>query len=298
MSTPKHNYASFKIDSPVEFETVAALFDSSWVFRGQENSKWDISTSMERDDTRLERGHFADFEAFSIEQIKAYEPHDECQLSPVSDHFSLLALLQHHGCITRLVDFTESIKVALYFAYREAPKKGNDIAEGAIWAIKQEALKTKVAAIINQQVPNADIDAESRNLINRSIEKSLSRQKDECKELAILFGKPAIPNPRMLVQRGLFLAPLNLKYDFKNNLTDGLNLSGNYEPVLRLRYLEDVSAALLTEQVIKILLPKTFRKKVLHYLQEQDITEKMLFPGFDGYIRNLNYETRWMENVL
>jgi len=298
MSTKKHNYASFKLDSPSAFETLAALFDSSWVFRGQENSKWDISTSMERDETLLERHHFADFEAFSIEQIKAYEPHDECELSPVSDHFSWLALLQHHGCKTRLVDFTESIKVALYFAYREAPKKDNDIAEGAIWAIKQEALKTKIAAIINQPFPNADIDAESRKLINHSIEKSLSRDKAEDEELAILFGKPAEPNRRMLVQKGLFLAPLNLKRTFKTNLTDGLNLSGTYEPVPRLESLADLPSSLFAEQVIKILLPKTFRKQLLHYLQEQGITEKILFPGIDGYSRNLNYETRWMEGVL
>ena len=156
---------------------------------------------------------------------------------------------------------------------------------------------SKVAAIIKQPVLNVDIDAESRNLINISIEKSLRRQKDECEELAILFGKPAIPNPRMLAQGGLFLAPLNLQRNFKSNLTDGLNLSGNREPVLRLRSLEDVSLALFAEQVIKILLPKTFRKEVLHYLQEQGVTEKLLFPGLDGYIRNLNYETRWIEDV-
>ena len=136
-----------------------------------------------------------------------------------------------------------------------------------------------------------EFDAESRSLLNLSIQKSLLRQHDKSDELGIVFGEPGTPNNRMMVQRGLFLAPLNLEYDFKQNLTAGLNLTGTYEPVRRLNSLDDLRAALLEELVVKIRLAKTMRTELLSFLANRGITEASLFPGLDGYARSLNYRS-------
>ena len=246
---------------------------------------------MEKDSARLGRAHFADFEAFSLEQIKAARC--EGTIPQDSDNFSWLALLQHHGCKTRLVDFTESIYVALYFAYREAPTADdlNADSAGAIWAINKPALEARVAEIVKWTDGKLEFDAESRSLLNLSIQKSLLRQHDKSDELGIVFGEPGTPNNRMMVQRGLFLAPLNLEYDFKQNLTAGLNLTGTYEPVRRLNSLDDLRAALLEELVVKIRLAKTMRTELLSFLANRGITEASLFPGLDGYARSLNYRS-------
>jgi len=293
MTSRKHNYASLIVDSLSTFKKVAGMFASEWIFRGHEKASWDISTSLERDSTRLERSHFAAFEAFSIEQIKAHE------LREKYDQFSWLALLQHHGCKTRLVDFTEAIQVALYFAFRDSPDQ-HDLclhSAGAIWAIQKEALETKVTELAKRsKLRETSVDL-SRRLVNKAICNNVQSRRDEGNKLGVVCCKPATDIERMSAQKGLFVAPLNLSYSFKENLTTGLDLTGSKEPVLYLKSLDDLRAALEKESVIKLRLPKSLRKKLLAYLRDENITEETLFPGLDGYVRNLNYETRWMEDA-
>ncbi len=83
-----------------------------WVFRGQVRDAWPLLPRAGRP-PHFEGDGDADLRVFYHwkDQVIAYEPN----VSP-RDDFEWLALAQHHGLPTRLLDFTRNSLVALYFA--------------------------------------------------------------------------------------------------------------------------------------------------------------------------------------
>lgn len=294
-----HNYASYEIALSSEILNISNILASDFVFRGHANSSWDISSSMERelsrrftpDPTRwFETSIQSEFEKSVLQKIKSAPNIEQHADLGEKDDFSWLALLQHYGCKTRLVDFTESFYVALYFAVRDLPDTN-----AAVWVIKTSSLDEKLSVLYNknssiyyQKLHPLSKEEISRRLVNNSIEWT-DRYIDN-KHLAIAYGKPEHPNKRMDAQQGLFLCPLNLKRTFKENLTIGLGLTGKKEPVVRLKNMDELIDAANTEKVLKICIPKTLHKSILKDLRMMDIDEATLFPGLDGFVRCLNQE--------
>ncbi len=282
MSRRKHNYASLMVRSLDDFKALNDDFDSEWFFRGQMCSHWDLATSLERADSDLQRSEFAAFEAHSLNGARRLLERD----IDSGDNFSRLAFLQHHGCTTRLLDFTRCLKVALYFAVQHGSCESNEnaTANGAIWAISKSALDEKIWEISGDCGENAE--GVSRRLIQESIFKGGEADSDDA--LAVVFCHPCQPNPRMVAQKGLFLAPLNLQNDFKANLTTGLNLTGAKEPVRRLDSIEHLPLALKEEDVIKLIISDEAQPHMLEYLANEGIDEDALFPKVDEFVKRLN----------
>lgn len=297
MTTRKHNFASYNVDSLAGFKKASTLLGEEWFFRGHEKSQWDLSSTLERDIIRLERKRFGTFEAFTLEQIKSgkFLPKSDIKLRP-DDPFSQLALLQHHGCKTRLVDFTRSIEVALFFAFSDAPDEHDlcNHSTAAIWAIKKSDLEAKVRLLAQNAGWKGTPEQLSRHLVQRCISNATSRHPWKHDELAVVFAEPAKVNPRMQAQKGLFLAPLNLRESFKVNLSKGLGLTGTKEPIRKLKDLAQLKTAVAEESVVKLRFPKKLRIAMLAYLKSKGITAESLFPDFDGYVRSLNYQTVFM----
>ena len=89
-------------------------------FRGHSDSKWDLTPSLGR--LILE----PDTESRLYYQFLSYGGY----LIPArSSTWDVYFMMQHHGLPTRLLDWTESLAVALYFAMRNATS------EAAIWIL-------------------------------------------------------------------------------------------------------------------------------------------------------------------
>lgn len=99
-------------------------FRSPYVFRGVSNRDYPLSTSLAR--------FVGDSEQWNLEQVLLSDflkhAHDDVHESRPFYH--LLSLAQHHGLPTRLLDWTSSPLVALYFATGGSP----DV-DGVIWAV-------------------------------------------------------------------------------------------------------------------------------------------------------------------
>lgn len=122
---------------------------SHFIFRGQANADWKLESSLERvvgskwcsDEARK-------FEELSLARFRSkFHLYDHENIEPDS-MLAWLAIMQHYGVPTRLIDFTESPFVALYFAletYRSASK--NDL---AVYAIDYRAITAASVACIRR----------------------------------------------------------------------------------------------------------------------------------------------------
>ncbi len=124
-------------------KVMKAMKAGKWIYRGHENAKWKLKSTLDRHveellsvhkdwskaafDLNLPRAEFFAITKFR-EIAKKFQPID-------SDAAALIAM-QHYGADTRLLDFSMSIMVALFFAY-EKRATGR---KRAIYAINYDSL--------------------------------------------------------------------------------------------------------------------------------------------------------------
>jgi hypothetical protein len=127
--------------SPIDVRTlgdfVEALKDCHplfWAFRGQSRFDDPLLPSAHRPDGYHDTGD-AFFEREALEMFKRHaRPHLDTTPSETND-WEWLAIAQHHGLPTRLLDWTRSAAVALYFAV----ERPNDARESGVWAYKHKS---------------------------------------------------------------------------------------------------------------------------------------------------------------
>ncbi|MFP4905894.1 FRG domain-containing protein, partial [Paraburkholderia sp. BR14261] len=107
-----------------------------WAFRGQQNAQWHLESSL----TRYMRDYVGDRlqwrqreeRAIRVFRRKAHNFLAHPDL--LKDDLRCLALMQHHGAPTRLLDFTKSPFVAAFFALERAT------GDAAVYALNTPAL--------------------------------------------------------------------------------------------------------------------------------------------------------------
>jgi len=131
------------------FQKWAERLQGSWAFRGHADAGWDLETSLDREtvlDCKTENSRTVVRRAAFHEKplLREFQKRAHQYLShlPADDQIiDWLALMQHYGAPTRLLDWTRSPYVALYFAVEESVRK-NPAAVWAIdcdWALKESA---------------------------------------------------------------------------------------------------------------------------------------------------------------
>ena len=113
------------------------ILGPKWLFRGQANSAWEISSSFERlvlPSVHKKGTHNEKFllakEASAIIHFRQWAERSECGKPSTTGEW--LALMQHYRVPTRLVDFTEVPVLALSFALEEMTQEESDF---AVWAV-------------------------------------------------------------------------------------------------------------------------------------------------------------------
>src|SRR5215203_1196227 len=145
-----------------DYKSFIQELSENWVFRGQLNTRWELRNAIERTDfITLYKGVESDFVQEFKRGARNYLAKDE-----TPEHLiEWLALMQHHGAPTRLLDFSRSPFIAAYFAFEQCfVQKDIDI---AIWAINYNFLKNQALKELEAGF-SLDIK-ENKNLINERL---------------------------------------------------------------------------------------------------------------------------------
>jgi len=103
--------------------------DDLWVFRGQRDRAWEPTPQIDRPDFSTYRAEVrwtrAKHESWLLEEFKrAARP---LAPTPPQNQWEWLALAQHHGLATRLLDWTTNSLGALYFACEDPHSVGDSV---------------------------------------------------------------------------------------------------------------------------------------------------------------------------
>jgi len=247
-----------------------------WVFRGQGSSLWKLETALER---RI-RHHAkaAAMERHELEGTLVREFQRKAHLYPTrlprdSELVEWLALMRHHGAPTRLLDWTYSFFVAVYFACENADD------ECAVWAldstwcrVESEQLLPELKSKATSPIHACEYARRSRREYNR-----LSRILGFSTKALAYPVNAFYMNERLTIQQGVFIWPGNIAQGFEMNLA-ALKPAA-HDPVQKIRIARGAVDEILKE------------------LHRMNMSRATLYPGLDGFASSLNTRMAFPETL-
>jgi hypothetical protein len=221
-------------------------FRSDYVYRGLPSARYDLQTSL------MQLGeNYAELEQHLLRAFRRYAYR---YTSSVDSVWSWLALAQHHGLPTRLLDFTYSPYVALHFATASPAQVEED---AAVWCINYvqsiQFLPDKLQAILCDEGANV-FTGEMLSSGAQSLP-AFDRLSDT--PFAAFFEPPSFDD-RIVNQFALFA--------LMSRATTRLD-----------RWLEDHK-----QLALQVIIPAQLKAEVRDKLDQANITERVLLPGLDG----------------
>ena len=224
-------------------------YRSDFVYRGLANESWDLKTSLKR------LGKHAP----TVEQplLRSFHKYAEPGSILIDNLWFQLAVAQHHGLPTRLMDWTASPKVAIHFATAEEEHYDKD---GVIWCI--------------------DV-VKARELLPERLRAILGREHAFLFSVKMLEIIPTLNEFDNLAADGnfvLFLEPPSLDTRIVNQWAI-MSVMPSAD-----RILSDFLKS-HPELYHRIIISKECKWEVRDKLDQDNVTERMLFPGLDGLSR-------------
>ena len=197
------SYPVFRLESWDRFlELVTNPPYSHWAFRGERDERWPLYSSL----SRYLRAFCVDPRAWPEQESRILrvfkrKAHQFLDKPPdPDDDFQWLALMQHHGAPTRLIDFTWSPYVAAFFALERT------VADGVVWAMNKGR--------VDRTRPSEPVRMDPRAGGN------FRRYFLKGKHRFIWMGEPHTMNSRLIAQSGTFAVPGVLDLPVEEILSD------------------------------------------------------------------------------
>lgn len=238
-------------------EVQSALFDHSWneklqrfrssyVYRGSWSKHYNLSTSL----TRL-GSSYHELEPHILRNFKKYA---HSNAAPGDSIWNWLAVAQHHGLPTRLLDWTYSPYVALHFATQDLSKYDED---GVVWCVdyvkSSEFLPLSLKTAIEEEGSNVFTPDMLQPVISSLKELALLQEKEY-----VVFLEPPSLDARIVHQYALF----SLMSTAQANMSEWLEQH--------------------PELYFRVIIPAKLKWEVRDKLDQANITERVLFPGLSG----------------
>jgi hypothetical protein len=254
-----------------------------WVFRGQADSTWPLSTTLERraDQYNCLPALRRNRENWILRDFQRRAHHYIPDPPPLDRKLEWTALLQHHGGPTRLLDFTYSFYVAAFFAMEASST------DAAVWAVNLNKLEEGLCTLTKRppKRETRDIILERNIALAETLLASGSGQ-------FVLHVEPHRMNERMSTQQGTFLLSADIACSFTSNLIATLG-AGEDEFQAPPKSASDLSFLDLNAQAcVKVMLPRGRHASALADLWKMNVHAGSLFPGLDGFARSLQHHLR------
>ena len=253
----EYNYSTVRLETWQDFKGFILQFSENWAFRGQANADWVLNNAIERTEfIHFYKGIEADFVAEFQRGARNYLSKDE-----TPEHLiEWLALMQHHGAPTRLLDLTRSPFIAAFFAFEQCHVDDGHFI--AIWGVNVHYLRSCAIELLSGEF------AEELKLSEGLIKEDL-------------FEKIFFQNNKRLV---FPVEPfrMNRRYSLQQSIFISTGISE--EPLMnQLSFL----GSGIEKAVVKIEIASTYKKEVLRELQQMNLNRASLFPDLDGYAASL-----------
>ncbi|HEX6333702.1 MAG TPA: FRG domain-containing protein [Flavisolibacter sp.] len=260
------NYSTISLKNWQDFRQFIPKFSENWAFRGQANASWVLNNAIERTAfIHFYKGIEANFVSEFQRGARNYLSRDETP----GHLIEWLALMQHHGAPTRLLDLTKSPFIAAYFAFEISDDRPDH--RVSVWCINTSYLRTRAIELLSEHFGEAL--AQSSNLINESLFEKIFYENDR----QLVFPvEPFRMNKRYSLQQSIFVST-------------GTSEAPFMQQILFLG--EDLDKA-----VVKIELPASCRSEALRDLQKMNLHRASLFPDLDGYAMSLRLRYECMKS--
>jgi hypothetical protein len=281
METGKLLYQVKEVASWTEAKEVFDSLQGSWIYRGQDDARYTLSTSLERRILDKVRDRYTPKQLLALEHtltkkfMRGASIYYTNTLAPTNT-LSWWAEMQHYGMPTRLLDFTWSPYVASFFAVEDGKKE----CDRAIWALHLDSGQANMtihqSQIVDFIIQEFGDTVEKQTIYSgdfwddETLVAAFLKAAQAKQFRAIIYVATDHMNRRMQGQQGVFVMPSRIDLSFMECLA---------EPG------KDERAA--SAGRIKIVLPSISRRDVLSDLLRMNITRMSLFPGLESFARTL-----------
>lgn len=228
-------------------------FRSPYVFRGLPDFRYDRRTSLNR-----LGGNYAELEDDLLRNFRKYTRQAD---TPGDSWWNWLAVAQHHGLPTRLLDWTFSPYVALHFVTEKYDLFNVD---GVVWAINIAETLRLLPPVLRGLLERDGATVFSADLLGEyspTIPGFDQRVANEGPPCCVFFEPPSL-DERIVNQAALF----SMMSSPSLQLDDWLREHERAQPNL----------------FHKILIPASLKWEVRDKLDMANINERVIYPGLDG----------------
>lgn len=220
-------------------------------YRGMADADWPITTSLQR----INKTSFMQVEKHLLRNFRKYAPQNSVLFNTF---WNWLALAQHHGLPTRVLDWTYSPLIALHFALEDYTMFDNG-KDAVIWSVDLEALKHTLPE--EQNIRETFMREEAFTFNIEALEKLWSSFEDltsDSEDDFMIFFEPPSFNDRLINQYALLSTT-------RNPATIVSDWLQKHEEVFR-----------------RIIIPNRLKWEFRDRLDQINITERIIYPGLDG----------------
>ncbi len=260
-------------------ELIDRLYESSWhaphgrfrsdyVFRGLPDWRYHRKTGLCR-----MGGEYA---ALEDDLLRNFRKYAHQSASPGNSWWNWLALAQHHGLPTRLLDWTFSPFVALHFV---TEKYDLFPVDGVVWLINFVELRRFLPRALNDLLESEGASVFTAHLLDRyarTLEEFDHRVADAGDPCVVFFEPPSLDD-RIVNQSALF----SMMTSPTLQLEDWLRQHERDNPRL----------------CRKIVIPASLKWEIRDKLDMANMTERVMFPGLDGlstYLKRYYSPNHWL----